>query len=247
MTEKAAKQHVVLCEGFDDRSFWSGWLKHLGCTDPSERGKKTVTDVWGRPVKGKGRYLFRTLAGSDVVIHPFHGRSNAGSAVAEYLDGQVYAPDRMILNLDSDADNGSGSAEQAAQTIAEWHGGSAVAGDGSYQLDETRLVPVIWKCSDPHPTPGVPRKQTLERLIAASIQAAFPDRGPAVEEWLAAEPRGKTIPKSYGYSYLAKWYAEHGADDFLREIWRDESVALELRKRLEATGAWTIVEDLVAD
>ncbi|MEE8525218.1 MAG: hypothetical protein V3T72_14880 [Thermoanaerobaculia bacterium] len=124
MTEKEAKQHVVLCEGFDDRSFWSGWLLHLGCTDPSERGKRTVTDAWGRPVKGKGRYLFRTPAGSDVVVHPFQGRR---------------------------------------------------------------------------------------------------------------------------YSYLAKWYAAHGADDFLREIWRDEIVARQLRQRLESTGAWGVVARLAED
>ncbi len=22
-------QHVVLCEGYDDRAFWAGWLLHL--------------------------------------------------------------------------------------------------------------------------------------------------------------------------------------------------------------------------
>lgn len=112
MTEKETKQHVILCEGFDDRSFWSGWLLHLGCIDPSERGKRTVTDAWGRPVKGKGR----------------------------------------------------------------------------------------------SPT-----------------------------------------PKNYGYSYLAKWYAAHGADDFLREIWRDEIVARQLRQRLESTGAWGVVARLAED
>jgi hypothetical protein len=168
---ETTKQHVVLCEGFDDRSFWSGWLLFLGCTDPSDRGKKPVKDARGRPVTGKGRYLFRTPAGSDVVVHPFQGRFNAGGAVAEYLEG----------------------------------------------------------------------------LVAAAIQAAFPDRGSAVEIWLAAEPRAAIIPKSYGYSYLAKWYAGHGADDFLREIWRDEAVARELRKRLESKGGWRIVERLVAD
>ncbi len=250
MSDEEPKQHVVLCEGFDDRSFWAGWLLHLGCTDPTDRGKRRALDAWGRPVSGGGRYLFRTPGGSSVIVHPFDGRSNAGKTAGEYLRGQVYRPDQMVLNLDSDAENGSADGARAAfRQIVEQHGGKLEDdGDGPFDLDGVRVSAVIWECGDTDPTPGVPRKQTLERLVAAAIQAAYPARGPVVDEWLAAKPRGRVPkPKNYGYSYLAKWYAEHGADDFFRAIWREQEVANRLRERLEETGAWATVASLVAD
>lgn len=249
MTEEAGRQHVVLCEGFDDRSFWAGWFLHLGCTDPTNRGEKAVTDAWGRPVK-RGKYLLLTPAGTSVVVQPYQGRSKLRKAAKEYLRGQVYRPDRLILNLDSDAENGSEQgARQAIRGIVRHYDGVAIADrEGSYEIDGVQLASVIWECEEGDSTPGVPAKQTLERLVTASVQAAYPDRGPVVDSWLEAEPQADvTIPKSYGYSYLAKWYARHGADDFYRAIWRDEAVAHRLRERLGATGAWAIVEDLVAD
>ncbi len=127
MTEKTGKQHVVLCEGFEDRDFWAGWLGHLGCSDPTNRGEKTGKDAWGRPVRGKGRYLFRTPAGSSVIIHPFEGRTNVRKAVGDYLQGEANRPDRLVINLDSDAENGSGTREKGAweaiRQIVRHHGG----------------------------------------------------------------------------------------------------------------------------
>ncbi len=250
MTTKEGKQHVVLCEGFDDRSFWAGWLLHLGCTDPTDRGKKVATDAWGRPVKGKGRYLFHTPGGSRVLVRPFDGRANAPRAAWDYLRDPVHGPDRMILNIDSDADSGSGeSAGDALRSILVHNGGKpGNDSDDPVEINGVKVFAVIWECDDPHLTPGVPRKQTLERLVAASIRAAYPDRGPVVEQWLAAEPRAEvSTHKNYGYSYLAKWYAEHGTDDFFRAIWRDEAVTAHLRRRLEKTGAWATVASLVSD
>ena len=249
MKPKEGQQHVILCEGFDDRSFWSGWLSYLGCTDPTDRGKKTRKDAWGRPVTGRGRYLFHTPSGSCVIIQPFDGRHNAKEAVAEILNGQAYRPDRLILNLDSDAENGAhDSARDAIRRIIEIYGGMTEKGsDGPVDLDGTRFWAVIWECGG-ETAPGGPRKQTLERLICAAIHAAYPNRGAGVQEWLDAPPRLETpVSKNFSYSYLAKWYAKHGADDFFRQVWRDETVSQELRRRLEATEAWKTVESLVAD
>ncbi len=243
-----AKQHVVLCEGFDDRSFWKGWLLHLGCTDPSNGGTKAVNDVFGHPVKGEGRFLFHTSAGSDVVVKPFGGRANAARPVEEYLGGhQIYRPDRVVLNLDcDDAIDATGSAEDQVRTIAR---GLGAAGDGRgpFEIDGSRLYAVLWECGDPDPTPGVPRKQTLERLVTAAIRAAAPDRGPAVEHWLNAEPQGLRLPKSFGYSYFAKWYSDHGEGHFYESLWQDEAVVRELEERLRSSGAWQTVEKLVQD
>jgi hypothetical protein len=242
------RQHVVLCEGYEDRSFWKGWLLNLRCTDPSDGGKRPVNDAWGRPVKGSGRYLFRTPSGSDVLVQPFQGRANARRAVEEYLGGkQTYRPQRVVLNLDSDgANEGDTSAEDQIHGIAQALGADGPAG-GPYEAEESVLYPVIWRCGDAEPAPGLPKKQTLERLVAAAICAAHPDRGPAVKVWLEAEPHGLALPKSYSYSYFAKWYADRGAGSFYEHLWQDEAVAAELKKRLEATGSWATVEALVSD
>lgn len=240
------KQHVVLCEGFDDRSFWKGWLRHLGCTDPTNGGKRTENDVWGRPVHGKGRFLFHTPAGSDVIVQPFHGRANARRAMEDLLGGhQTYRPSLVVLNLDSDAENdASGSAEDQIRSIARELGAKG-GGRGPFQIEGSRLYAVLWECEDPDPTPGVPAKQTLERVVTSAIRAAKTDRGAAVEQWLNAEPAGLRLPKSFGYSYFAKWYSNHGDAHFYECVWQDTAVVRELEKRLRSTGAWQTVEELV--
>lgn len=209
----APKQHIILCEGFDDRSFWKGWLLHLKCTDPSKKARRVV-DAFGREVKGDGQFLFHTPAGSDVIVRPFRGRSNARRTVEDYLvDKEVQPPRRLLLNLDSDGDDpADASAGDQVRSIAK-----AVGSRNDsipYEVGDTLLYPVIWKCSDPETQPGLPPKQTLERLVAASICAAYPDRGPGVEDWLNAEPSGFRLPRSFAHSYYAKWYADHGAGDF---------------------------------
>ncbi|MGH7340868.1 MAG: hypothetical protein ACREKH_10300 [Candidatus Rokuibacteriota bacterium] len=93
----------------------------------------------------------------------------------------------------------------------------------------------------------MPAKQTLERLLTAAIGAAYPERGSAVETWLDASPHGLRLPRSFAFSYYAKWYADHGAADFYESVWRDELVATELTRRLEATGAKEIVESILKE
>ncbi len=252
MIEPARKQQVILCEGFDDRSFWVGWLRHLKCTDPSNRGRRIVKDAYELRVQGKGRYLFHSPGGACIIVHPYGGRSKLRRTVNEYLKDHTTHPiHRMILNLDSDAESDSDDGARAAVRGLVARLGSQVEAPtaAAFDLDGIQTSTVIWECADEASIPGIPRKQTLERLVAASIRGAYPARGSAVEDWLAAEPRGEAAvtPKSYGYSYLAKWYAEYGADDFFRALWRDEEVVAQLRHRLETNGAWASVQDLVAE
>lgn len=140
-----SKPHVILCEGYEDRSFWRGWLLHCGCSDPSEGGRKPATDIFGRPVKGSGRHLFRTPAGSDVIVQPFQGRSNAGRATREYLGGrQAYRPTRVVLNLDADAELGSDtSAEDQIRGIAGDLGATGPS-SGPFELGPSILFAIIW-------------------------------------------------------------------------------------------------------
>ncbi len=242
-----ARQHVILCEGFDDRAFFRGWLLHLGCTDPTRGGKQAAPDVGGRPVQG-GRYLFTTPEGSAVLVEPFRGRSKAEAAAREHLGGlQAHRPTRVILNLDSDDDGDHGSgAEDQVRGIAQRLGAEELR-LGCYEVGGSLLYPLIWRCGDPAGAPGLPNKQTLERLIVAAILAAYPDRGPTVETWLEAAPAGLKLAKSYSASYFAKWHSNLGESHFFESLWRDERIVAALRERLLATGAWRVVEELVAD
>lgn len=246
MSEGELRQLDILCEGFDDRSFWAGWLLHLGCVDPTEGGKKDARDARGDTVKGGGRFLFQSGVWR-IVLTPYHGRSKVRETVEDFLRGDAEAPDVLVLNLDLDAED-----EQAApgrdlvQGVLADYGIEKPKGDGPFQFESTEIHAVLWECRDPaEATPGVPPKQTLERLVSSAIRAAYPGRSPTVQDWLDAEPAHSIGPKNYSYSYLAKWYAEHGADDFFRALWRDEKVAAQLRDSLTASGAWGRVEALL--
>ncbi|MHC4178430.1 MAG: hypothetical protein ACYSWU_13035, partial [Planctomycetota bacterium] len=117
-------------------------------------------------------------------------------------------------------------------------------GDIALDSGATLVSLVRWEASDA-PVSGVPTQQTLERLVCAALVAAYPDRGPAVKSWLDARPVGPEAgPKEYGWSYMAGWYAQHGCEDFYRNLWRDERVVAELQSRLTESGAWRVAEAL---
>lgn len=59
-----------------------------------------------------------------------------------------------------------------------------------------------------------------------------------------ADGRGAILGKAYAWSYMAKWYPEHGRDGFYRHVWNDPAVRAQLEARLRATGAWSIAEAL---
>ena len=126
------------------------------------------------------------------------------------------------------------------------HGNYEKEPHGDFRLEDGTLVtaPICWSASDKG-LPGLPTKQTLERLVCAAILAVYPDRGPAVHKWLDSRPAAPPAgPKEHAWSYMAGWYAEFGSDAFFREIWHDEGVATQLESRLRACGAWRIGEML---
>ncbi|MEM9555790.1 MAG: hypothetical protein AAGC60_16165 [Acidobacteriota bacterium] len=245
---KAFKQHAILCEGFDDRAFWSGWLvERLACTDPTSGGMEPARDAWGRGIQGRGRHFFRTPAGAGIIVEPGRGRSQLKRLAARYLGGLARSFDRVLINFDSDADAESveTDGEDFLRTIVLEHGGTE--NKGRFAVGATRVDAIVWRCDDPADTCGVPNKQTLERLACAAIVEAYTRRAEPVESWLSAEPRTSVDEKNYSFSYLAKWYADHGADDYWRALWRDEAIAEALEGRLEASGALEVVRELVAD
>ena len=237
-------QKVLLCEGFDDRAFWSGLLLHLGCTDPTFGGQQKQPDAYGRAVD-KPRFLLHDPLGNSILLVPVQGKSRLARFLGNFLTDHITYPiHKILLNRDSDAINDSDTAvRDALRTIAQRHSATLEDPDKDrYTVDGCEIGAVVWKCTDPPGTPGIPNQQTLERLVSAAIAATEEGRAGAVERWLQDEPRGDLGPKNYSYSYLAKWFANRGSDDFFRALWRGEAIAQELRQRLEATGAWDMIE-----
>ena len=124
--------------------------------------------------------------------------------------------------------------------LAREFGGTKV-GD-TWLIQQTTVVPVFWHAPD-SPLDGIPGRQTLERLICADVVAAYPGRGPSVQQWLDSRP-GPIETKHFAWSYYAGWYAHHGAEDYYHRVWEDESVAAEIDARLRQTAVWPLIEEM---
>ena len=264
MTESAQEESVILCEGYHDRAFWAGWLEHLGCNDPGRppgrTGRIDVLDPWGDKVTG-GQYGYRSESAKFIRVFPCGGdrrrvlreaRNRLNEEQQRLQQGAEPRLARLILNVDPDV-NADGTSTQTGfrhqdlrAVVQEYDPSAADGENGSLALfDGAILVSLIrWEASDPV-ADGVPNQQALERLVCAALRAAYPDRGPAVQKWLDSRPNGQEAgPKEYGWSYMAGWYAEHGCEDFYRNLWRDGRVVAELQSRLNECGAWRVAEEL---
>lgn len=250
---------VILCEGFHDRAFWAGWLLSRECRNlsirPGREGRIEVRDPFGQPVV-KGAYGYETPAGHFVRVRPCHGKDNILEAARTRLKQRVKERlTRLVVNVDDDSDIAGSPAQKTGPQTADImtlacgfdpHAVEDANGDILLDGGTTQISLIRWGTDDA-PTPGVPDKQTLERLVCASIVAAYPERGENVQTWLDTrhEPPEFSI-KEYSWSLMAGWRADGGCDDFLRSLWDDDAIAAELKTRLEVSGAWRIVEDIIA-
>ncbi len=242
---------VVLCEGYLDRAFWAGWLQSLGCTVPGRPGE--IYDSAGRPVT-KGQYLFHSRSGNHVRVVPCGGKSEVQEAARLQIEQRTIEPALRHLVLSVDPDTATDAQPTATglrpdDVLALARQFDAQAKSTQHRdivLDsgQTLVSLVRWEASDP-PSQGVPDQQTLERLVCASLIAAYPDRGPAVQNWLDSRPDGpQPGPKEFGWSYMAGWYADLGCETFYRNLWLDDRVVAQLRSRLTEAAAWRVAEAL---
>ena len=103
---------VVLCEGYDDRAFWKGWLQHLGCKE-----KESLKTEY----RGQGQYAY--VSGSDdvhVVVKPYQGLNKLGTQLGTTLRRQK--PSRIIINRDADTEDASDSVDRSLDSLAESQG-----------------------------------------------------------------------------------------------------------------------------
>ena len=249
-------ESVILCEGYQDRAFWAGWLESLGCHNlgrrPARMGRIRVLDPWNVEVSG-GEFAFHSKSSKFVRVVPCHGKDNVLPAAESRLKDRVDRElARLVVNRDSDetvedtASGSPGASFQALEALLRRFGEveKNEHGDSVLNGGATVVSSVLWEAGDAS-TAGLPNRQTLERLVCAALVAAYPDRGAAVHGWLDSRPDGpRAGPKEFAWSHMAGWYAERGCEAFYRHVWKDAAVASQLESRLRACGAWRVAEAL---
>lgn len=247
-------ESIIYCEGYHDRAFWAGWLMRLGCTDarlqPGRRDPQKAMDPFGDPV-GQGHFAYRTPRNAFLRVVPCQGKENVLRTAEDRLrDRASKEITAMVINADLDLPAGApgGGVGPNSQNIDNMLRQVDPAvnrlTDALWTVGAARVHLLRWQAPDPD-TEILPREQTLERLICASVVAAYPDRGVTVADWLSSRSGPmETKPKNYLWSHMAGWFAEHGCEDFFRRLWEDDAVAAQLEKRLREIGAWPIVAAL---
>lgn len=255
-------ESVVLCEGYHDRSFWTGWLERLGCRDARRRADGTLgpppRDPFGVPVT-QGHFAFITPAGSFLRVQPCGGDQKVLRALTNRLTERTTKPLRhLIVNLDDDSVDPPGVEhmlshdneilQAVANRVREVTHGRIAASSTATELhiegERTIVSTIIWSSHDPQ-TPELPTKQTLERLVCSAIRAAYPERAAAVSAWLRGRPSPPSAtPKEHAWSHMAGWFATHNCDDFYQALWRDDAIAQALVERLTSSGAQQIATAL---
>lgn len=192
-------ESYVLCEGYHDRAFWAGLLLHLGCSDPGDAGhgaRTTFTDPWGDPVRGGGQFAYRSLAGGFIRVVPAGGKEKILPLARNRLLQRTKELSTLILNVDSDQ-NADGTPAvnpllthaTVQQVVRKLDAGAVFQPNGDVITNggATTVTLTRWEAPD-QPLQGLPNQHTLERIVCASVMAAYPPRGPAVQHWLDDRP-----------------------------------------------------------
>jgi hypothetical protein len=248
----ARSEASVLCEGYDDRAFWAGWLAHLGCSDMSEGGKtRSVVDPWGKRV-ASGEFGYLSASKRFIRIIPCEGESRVLDRIPGTLASRTTQTLRsLVISLDADADDTTGRERGVRDRIRSVDPDAVEAPSRRYTLsDGTRVDLVLWTADGADTV--LPTKQTLERLVCTALHAAYPTRAPHVDAWLRARPVDSSppeltlplAPKAHAWSHVAGWYPDKGLDAFYKCLWEDPAIARALRQILETSGAWAVAETL---
>jgi hypothetical protein len=120
------------------------------------------------------------------------------------------------------------------------------AGEIILDAGATTVSLIRWEATDP-PAPGLPAQQTLERLVCAALNAAYPPRANSVQNWLDSRPDPPNPdPKEHAWSYMAGWYADQSCEASYSSLWIDPQIVTQLESRLRSSGAWQIVESIAS-
>lgn len=246
----AQPQHVVLCEGYDDRAFIAGILEHLGCQSLRDGdGEGPATDAWGDRLE-KGRFGFRRRDGSYVRLQAVVGIEKLIRSGKTFMQGTVARPlASLTLVRDDDGQAGDPPADMKSwvQALVD-EPVVPIAGETcSFSARGVPVYVVPWRVTTTTSAVGIPTQQTLERVVCAALAEVDGARADCVEHWLRSSPTAASLgPKSYSGSYIAKWHAEDRLDAFYGRLMTD-AMAGE-REALQALLAdvWYVFERLAA-
>ena len=252
---------VILCEGYHDRAFLHGALiSALGWIDPGDHrgGRRPFDDRWGQV--GGGAFGFRKQPGDAAIrVKPCQGHTEILPAAARILKDRLIRPfDRLVLCFDGDK-GGTGAdylenIHRAVATMVTQLGINAVqVAPGRWRLNQEwiEVCTLVWHV--PGTTrEGVPPQQCLERLVCSAAAEVWPERSKEIDRWLSEPDRSSSFsgtpgltPKSYSWSWMGAWFAEHGCDAFYQVMWTQPLLARALMRHLDATGAWSTLEACV--
>lgn len=104
-----------------------------------------------------------------------------------------------------------------------------------------------WWTEDPPDTPGVPGKQTLERLLCGALAEGGADRGASVSAWLDALPAGPALThKNVAMAWFAKYTPAESQEWFYGSLWSVPESEAAVRRRLERVGGAEVFGRLIA-
>lgn len=254
-----SRRFVVLCEGFGDRDFWTGWLEYLGAANLFDLTGADRVRLEARIAPHRlerGEHVFEAPGGDRIFVRPCYNAKALWRAL-DLLSKDLDPPATIVVNVDSDRMAAEGDPEAGAREnlsrLIQLATGKRPVGELPWNLHRTRVELLVWHCRDGAGTVGVPDKQTLERLVcAAAAESSASDAHPAgwavsVRDFLAQEPRGGNGHKNHALAYCAKFFVPE-REDFFRAAWSRDSfprVAAALEARLRATGGWRVAESLV--
>ena len=243
---------TILCEGQHDQAFWEGWLDRFAAQSLSPKDREEFQDS----VKATGyastnrEHALRTSNGDFIGVRPVGSDSKILPTLRSLLrDRPKYEVNQIVVNLDPDTLSGDGKTGlRVADVLREVRKLNASAREEASNIlafdGSARIFLVRWEVVGETPA-GVPEKQTLERLVCAAIQRAYPERAEDVAKWLVARRSAdSTKPKAFVWSFMAGWHADSGCTDFFKDVWRDAKIAAALEQILRQNGTWRVVESL---
>jgi hypothetical protein len=235
-----ASTRVILCEGYHDRAFLAGLFEdHLGL-------EQLRVDLNGRSIT-QGQFGYRSRTGSLIIVVPCGGVSKIFPAARSRLSTLPTEPLEMVVLCNDDDRCLTRSECQARATDRRQQLQQHIE-----QLQEdNRSAPftvaiesLTWACDSK--VAYIPSSQCLERLVVGALAETYATRGQSASDWLASRPErpSEGEPKAHMWTHMAGWFAGHGCDSFLRQLWSDPQLATAFRRLLDLD--WPVIERLVA-
>ncbi len=258
--EKSVLKTIILCEGYHDRAFWSGYLMHRHFKD--QRGTKARQET-----REPGQYDYLSPKGGHAIsVYPCRGKDNIKNALTVKLAGLATDPkDQIIVSVDHDGDslpigcepdwtlgnlchdlNASKDKNGEAKAIETKDGAPPHISYSSKDGQSTLIYLIQWSAGES--SIDYIHVQTLERMVCAAFKLAYANREPPVLNFM--ESRGDGAPeadgKAYACAHLAGWYGQSASlENLCREIWRDESMSKALLEVLQQANILPILEAII--